>query len=477
MRLMNEYAVELPEEEIYLTEEAKALKRWSASYGAELKRLGYIGEAEITSEVKRLIERGASIPGEVILAGFDELSPAVSSIAGALTRQGRTSGRGQDTPPVGEAGIIPCEDKEDEVVRAARWVRAVYTPGKRIGVIVPDLEQYRKAILREFTAELSPGAVLPGMDVPSVFNVSLGSPLIEEPLVGSAIDILSIGDGKVKAALLLRALSSPFLSGREALSFSKLDLLLRDENRMEAGLFEVKTLLRDEGASLRLAEWLGWLKAAGKKQAPGAWAKAFTDLLGRIGWLKGMKLSSREYQALAAWNKALEGFACLDDLLGKVSRADAVSRLASIVRETIHQVETPDADIQVMGLLEATGLWFDHIRVLGCHEYAFPSEPSPNPFLPLSLQAARGVPHSTSERNLSSRRVAKRPHAGPAGRRELARAFGRQELGSAPFSGVREGALPSSRLLTWPAPPRGRPQDAPASRSGRESRAQAVRPS
>jgi ATP-dependent helicase/nuclease subunit B len=471
MRLMSEYGLELPKEEIYLTEEAKALKRWSASYGAELKRFGFIGEAELAFEVKRLIERGAQIPGEIILAGFDELSPAVSSIAGALTRQGAavTFWPGaEDAAPSGEAGIIPCHDEEDEVIRAARWVRAVYTPGKRIGVIVPDLEQYRKAILREFTAELSPGAVLPEAPETSVFNISLGAPLSEEPLVGSALDILSIGEGKVKAALLLRALSSPFLSGRDALSFSKLDLKLRDENRMEASLFEGKALLHDEGAFLRLTEWLSWLKAAGKKQAPSAWAKAFTDLLGRIGWLKGMKLSSREYQALGAWNKALEGFACLDDVLGKISRAEAVSKFSAIVRETIHQVETPDADIQVLGLLEATGLWFDHIRVLGCHEYALPSEPSPNPFIPRNLQAAKGVPHSTSEREL-----------------EFAKAITKRLLSSAPsvvvswpvlsddrelrvspfFSGcavLDEGALPSSRLLDMArAPMEDVPQDAP----------------
>src|SRR4030065_580399 len=107
--------MELPADDIYLTEEAKALKRWSALYAAELKRLGYIGEAQIASEVKRLIERGVRVPGR----------------------------------------------------------------GSRIGIIVPDLEQYRKAIIREFTAELSPGAVLPGAPDDPVFNISLGAPLSE----------------------------------------------------------------------------------------------------------------------------------------------------------------------------------------------------------------------------------------------------------------------------------------------------------
>lgn len=459
MRIMSEYGIELPGDDIYLTEEAKALKRWSASYAAELKKLGYIGEAQIPFEVKRLIERGVSIPGKIILAGFDELSPAVSSIAGAIARRGSPPvfwPGAQDMPPAGQAGVVKCHDEEDEVVQAARWIRAVYRPGKRIGVIVPDLEQYRKTILREFTAELSPGAALPGAQDGPVFNISLGAPLSEEPLAGSALDILSIGEGKEKAENLLRALSSPFFSGGDALSFAKLDLKLRQDNRMEAGLFECRGLLKSEGASNRVGQWLSWLKGAGKKQAPGAWAKAFTGLLGQIGWLKGMKLSSSEYQALAAWNKALEDFACLDDVLGKVSRAEAASRLASIVRETIHQVETPEADIQVLGLLEATGLWFDHIRVLGCHSCALPSEPSPNPFIPLNLQAARGVPHSTSERELEFARAVtgRLLSSAPSLLVSWPEVSDGRELSVSPFfrecAVIEEGSLSSSRLLDMP---------------------------
>lgn len=456
-KLIHEYSIELPREDIYLTEEAKALKRWQAAYEAELKRLGYVGEAEVPAEVKRLIERGVDVAGEIVLAGFDELSPVVSAIVEALRRRPvAVWSPSEDDPPAGEVMTVPCKDEEDEVIRSARWARAIYRPGKRIGFIVPDLERYRGLIIREFTAEIDPAAVLPGKAVNPVFNVSLGAPLIDEPLIGSAIDILSINEGREKAGLLRRALSSPFMAAVDAGDFSTLDLKLREENRLETGLYEIKSLLSGN-ASKRLGEWLSCLREQRKKQAPSSWARAFTDLLNRIGWLKGMKLSSAEYQALSAWNRALEGLACLDDVLGAISRREAVSRLSSIVRETIHQVETPDADIQVLGVLEATGLWFDHVRVIGCHEYALPSEPSPNPFIPLNLQRAKNLPHSTGEREL-----------------EFARAVARRLLSSAPsllvswplvsedrelkvsplfrdFPAIDEGPLPSARLFDMPA--------------------------
>ncbi|MCC6502539.1 MAG: PD-(D/E)XK nuclease family protein [Deltaproteobacteria bacterium] len=461
-RLMSEYSISLPEDEIYLTEESKALKRWAGAYEAELKRLGFTGEAQVNEEAKRLIERGALIPGEVILAGFDELSPAASSIAAALERQGSLVSRWPDPldlPPQAEAALVECEDELEEVVRAARWVRSVYRPGMKIGVIVPDLDRYRRSIIREFTAELSPAAVLPGASVTSSFNVSLGAPLAEEPLVGSALAIISIGASKTHLSELMSALSSPFFAGDEIKEIAKVDLRLREQNRTEASLAEFKALLGGQGPSKRLGEWLDWMKGAGKKQAPGAWAKAFTDLLGRVGWLKGRELSSREYQGLAAWNKALEGFSCLDDVLGKISRGEAASRLISIARETIHQVETPDSDIQVLGLLEATGLWFDHIRVIGCHECALPAEPSTNPFLPPGLQALRRVPHSTGEIELEFARIVSKRllSSAPSVIVSWPRSSDGRELNVSPlFRGcvkAIEGEMPSSRLLDMdPAP-------------------------
>lgn len=458
LRLMYEYGIALPKEDIYLTEEAKALKGWQAGYEGELRRLGFIGEAAIPAEATKLIDRGVPVANEVILAGFDELSPAIVAITGALRRRSVNVScwpAPEDCPPAGRVETVACKDEEEEIIRAARWARSVYEPGKRIGVIVPGLERCRKEIIREFTAELDPASVLPGDGSRAVFNISLGVPLSDEPLVASALDILSIGGGKEKTGLLRRALSSRFMALDCAESFSRLDVRLREGNRLEAGLLELKAFLKG-GASKRLGEWVDCLKEQRKKQLPGAWARAFTDLLDRIGWSKGLTLASGEYQSLAAWNRAMESLASLDDVLGNISRTEALSRLSSIARETIHQVETPDAGIQVLGVLEATGLWFDHVRVLGCHQFALPSEPSPNPFIPLNLQRAAGLPHATSERELEfARAVAGRLiSCAPSVLVSWPLVSEDRELKvSSLFSGfpvLDEGPLPSARLMDMP---------------------------
>ena len=53
-----------------------------------------------------------------------------------------------------------------------------------------------------------------------------------------------------------------------------------------------------------------------------------------------------------------------------------------------------------MGLLEASGLRFDHLWIMGLHDDALPAPPSPNPFLPVSLQREFQLPHSSAAREL-----------------------------------------------------------------------------
>ena len=67
---------------------------------------------------------------------------------------------------------------------------------------------------------------------------------------------------------------------------------------------------------------------------------------------------------------------------------------------TRFQVEDEGAPVQVMGMLEAAGLRFDHLWIMGLHDEALPAPANPNPFLPTSLQRQHRLPHSSPEREL-----------------------------------------------------------------------------
>jgi len=283
--LIKEYGIRLPDE-IYLTEEAKALKTWMSSYSAEIRSLGCLDNADVLHKVKGLITKGAPVPKEVVLAGFDETSPAVSSIIVALKSKGTNvcfwPGKNFGAAAK-EVSVLAFADEREEVIQAARWARATIAPGMTIGFIAPGLEGYRDIILKEFSAELNPASVLPGEEAREVFNISLGRPLSDEPLVSIAIDMLSINEGEIELGKLFSILRSPYFSVGNRVEVAKLDFRLKKENRTAINLWELKRLLRDHAFEKRLDAWTRWLKDSGRKELPSAWARSFTGLLKEAG--------------------------------------------------------------------------------------------------------------------------------------------------------------------------------------------------
>ena len=421
--LMKEHDLSFPKESIYLTEEALALKSWIKKYEKELKKLGFVDNLSLKDRVVKLIKEGKiSLPEKIVLAGFDEITPRTTSLLKELESKGVNIVFWPYKPiheisidklkANGSLNVRMYSDEVEEVIQAARWVRQTFQPGMRIGIIVPELNRYRSIIKREFSAELDPESVLPGENDTDVFNISLGKPLYEEPLVKSAIDILSIDESKQDIDVISSILQSPFiLLENEYFNLGKIDAQLKSDNVLAVSLSEVslktKRIPSLSDFNKRLDKWINFLKNEGSiKKLPSQWAGAFSSLLNTLNWpSRGFTLKSSEYQAFESLNSLLESFSNLDDILGNISRPEAVSHLHISANDTIHQPETPECPIQIMGILEASGLEFDHVWIMGVHEDAFPHQPSPNPFVPLLPHERDKIPHFTPERELSFAKI------------------------------------------------------------------------
>jgi len=409
--MIREYRITLPDD-IYLTEEAKALKRWAEVYEKEVDHLGFVEQASLSEKVTELIRnRSISVPDTVVFAGFDEISPRMASLIKVIEGGGgRVAFWPEHQENLKPVYVREYTDEVEEVIQASRWARKTLRPDTRIGFIVPDLERYKKIIRREFTSELNPEAVFPWRDTKDVFNISLGTPLSEEPLVKTALEILSIGEEAVDINEISAVLLSPYfaISDEEHLSLARLDATLKKEGRFIASLAGIGRIIdRNKMSSLlgfrrRLDNWLKALGESRKRELPSRWSENLSILLKNIEFpSKRYTLTSSEYQVLKGWNGLLRGLASLDDLLGQINRSEAVSHLTKMAGDTIHQPESEECPIQVMGLLESSGLCFDHSWILGAHSDAFPAQPSPNPFIPLFVQKRHDLPHSTPERELA----------------------------------------------------------------------------
>lgn len=413
-----------------LNEDASAFRDWCAQYSLRCQRDGHTDTALLSDLVAARVN-GNEIRKPKLLAvyGFDIRTPQQQALFDALQLAGTPVLL--CAPPRREASVLrlACVDARDEIQRAAAWARARLEaePRASIGIVVPDLNKQRNAILRIFRALMAPASILPGSKPdPLPFNLSLGTALTGFPLVQAACLILELAGREIefsRASLLLR---SPFIAAgeSEAAGRARFDLELR--RRAEPAITLERLLNSLDAANCvalapELAQRLRKLAAFRKSdlftaRAPSAWAKAFTDALKLMGFPdKGRSLDSAEYQSLKKWHAVVAGFALLDRVSGNMGYAEAVARLRRLAAETLFQPEAPDAPVQILGVLESAGMEFDHLWVMGLCDEAWPMHPRPNPFLPLDAQRQARVPEASIEATLALDAAITRGWLGAAG--------------------------------------------------------------
>jgi probable DNA repair protein len=287
-------------------------------------------------------------------------------------------------------------DSSEEIRSAASWARSLLEadPETQIGIIVaPDLTRARPKVEQILREVLGAGA----------FHLSVGPSIAEYPIVRSALLMLEFAQGHLllpRAGMLLR---SPFLGGSEK-EWSKRAQL--DAKLRKNGVWNVTLQsLRDEATHcpelqrvLRRVEKLS--RKLSQEQSPSDWSRSIEDLLDGFGWPGDRTPNSREFQTIEAWRNLLSGLAALDLVAPPMNIAQLIDWLHREAANLPFQAEDEGAPVQVMGMLEAAGLRFDHLWILGLHDEALPAPANPNPFLPTSLQRLYRLPHSSPEREL-----------------------------------------------------------------------------
>ncbi|MGH8751868.1 MAG: PD-(D/E)XK nuclease family protein, partial [Burkholderiales bacterium] len=277
-------------------------------------------------------------------------------------------------------------------------------PQARIGVIVLDLAARRSEIMRIFDDVLEPGCVL-AVSHARPFNVSLGLPLADYPLVHGALLILELARGELDSHEISSLLRSPFLfaAEQEMAPRALLDagLRARGQNRVTLGALPRAA---HGGACPQLAARLeNWIPEARKtrklKQAPSGWSGTLLALLKGLGWPGERTLDSGEYQTFEKCREQVSRLSVLDAVTPLLSFDAVLTALRRLWSDTLFQPQAPQVPVQILGVLEANALQFDRLFVTGLCDEAWPPPSRPNPLLPISLQ--RAVPHAGAEWQLA----------------------------------------------------------------------------
>ena len=411
--LMHAWHVPLDSRDWQDSRDTETFRVWAEEFRLQCDRQNWLPAARLPHFVATKIANGEiPAPVHIQLSGFAEFTPVQETLFVALKQRGTTveidaaavqSGN-QTVFRVGFVGTL------QEIRTAAHWSRKQIesaarsgAPEPSIGIVVPELSAYRSTIERLFAEELHPGGRLSSdRDARRAFNISLGPPLSDYPLIQAALLILRMNLSAVIAFDdVTRLLRSPFIAAAntEATAQALLDVRLRNLREPEISLSEISAHA-PSGLKAALEQWQSRFARITSKQLPSGWAVKFSELLSAIGWPGDRPLNSAEYQTIDAWNKLIREFAELDSAAGELSRPAAVSLLQRFAAERQFQPESEHSPVQILGVFEALGMTFDHLWVIGMHDGAWPRSASPNPFLPLRLQRTGNLPQSSPQREL-----------------------------------------------------------------------------
>lgn len=430
-RLVNIYRLEekLQAPSSHWPADTQVFLGWVAGFQSECKQRRWLEPSRLEAELVKVL-RGdlippRALPQTLLFRGFAEWTPSQQRLLDTLKERGvdiseQVEQEG-DEPP--EWGLLCCLDRVDELRTAARWLRAKLeeNPDRelRVGLVIPDLAERRAEVHRVLLEVFQPSQLLQHKSADNLtHDLSAGLPLSHWRIVKDALALLALWRKYHTVQEWNVLFSSPYLGeaeqelspravlwtqllqdGRFQTERQRLEQLCRPQEE-EHRAYHCPSLFR------RLRETETLQKESPFQQIPSRWAELFSSELEAWGWPGERKLDSVEYQTVSRWKKLLAQFGSLDQLMGAVTREEALQSLRRVAEETVYQPKVSIGQVEVMGTLEAVGLHFDYLWLAGFHDGIWPSAARPNPYLPFSLQKEHGVAHSTPERELDfSRRI------------------------------------------------------------------------
>ncbi|MEH6649796.1 MAG: PD-(D/E)XK nuclease family protein [Motiliproteus sp.] len=338
-------------------------------------------------------------------------------------------------------------------------------PGARIAVVDPELSTRRDLHERIFRQHLEPHRLFDSQPVDApLFNISVGVPLAQCPVIDSALLLLRLVTRPLQLDDLAALLYSPFFAGSDdelslrveleqqlrrlgltELSLSliqqQLQRLISRQQLTPAAVAEPKSEPKPEPQQARFsfdleptqqaseslsetqstAEELndspstGTLSSPGietlleqlialqrqPKRTPSNWGRWTVTTLQQLGWPGQRRVSSLEYQQISLWYQLLAGLGRFDAIHPALNFNDGLRLLRNETQSTVFQPQTPNSAVQILGPLEAAGLEFSHLWLMGLSDERWPAPSNLNPLLPAAYQQAMKMPHASAERELS----------------------------------------------------------------------------
>ena len=325
----------------------------------------------------------------------------------------------------GTPQVVASADPPAEWRAAARWCRERLEadPRARLLVVIPDLAQRRPLVERVFREVLNPrsfAAPDPERDDPPgggrgplSFALEGGQPLADYPEPRAMLQWLRLLSRPCDESDIAAALEAPWwrttARGPRARAAARLREVLprrvapprvaerlRSVARRSAGAGE------GDADAVALEPIVRGVAAAAAGLAAGPlgpaehWASVIDAALRALGWSIDAAPDSDTQQIRDRWLSLLQEFAGVLRIAPCRAVGPAVDLLTALARRESFAPSSGDPPVLVTAATEPPVVRYDGIRVCGLQADRWPAPVSVDPFIPVDLQRAAGVPESSA---------------------------------------------------------------------------------
>lgn len=421
-RFLNQWKVPFSALREFDNQESQFLLAWIESFQTICAENQWITQTEIPAF---LIDQSLTLPKQVYFVGFDDFPPVIQTFIQHCSSK-TTVLFDSEQSTKSTAGMMLFNDNDAELTAMAQWAYDLWlkNPAQQIACIVPDLQTQQAKVRRIFTDVFCMENSVPNaVHQPTPFNLSAGFPLSSHDMIKTALLILKWSHHALSAEEMTYLLQSPYFcfDQKERALAAQIDVRLREKNNAfvrPAQLFEILSTVqttdevpraqatghsrapRSQTLSGRLRSRYLNLNVPTQAQTPKEWMNVFIALLESVQWPGKHTQESVLFQYVERFKKALQTFCEINLVHGQLSFDEAFANLKSLLNQIIFQPKSHQEPIQIMGILESSGMQFDAAWVMGLHNGNWPAPIHPHPFIPLKLQQQYQMPHASAQREL-----------------------------------------------------------------------------
>lgn len=402
--------------------DVKALVYFCDRFESYLKDNKLLDSAQLLTKIISLFltQTDAVLPSfeneTFIHFGFDDITPQFKVLLQTLENQAWEVLEGQPLSIKSKTCYqVGFTDTKAELLGAASWSKLQLERARKenkkpptVGIVLPNLPAHRTEVSNIFQSVFESNiGVNPEALVSENFNISTAIPLIQYPVISICFALFKLLKPTITQSDLLLIFDSPyFLKGQtnfeayqcvksaiietnqKVMSFDCINQLLQNKSDKYLPLIELQ----------KQFETLKVLRQSLGLQSMADWCGLFEKILQLFDWPGERKLNSIEYQTVNRFYHFIDEFRQLDVVFTKCTYQEALDKIQKYAANIGFQPEDKNAPIQILGILEASGIQFDYLWIIGLHQDQWPAKAEPNPFIPITLQKQHNMPHASPAR-------------------------------------------------------------------------------